>query len=170
MRLWTSRPMPRRSRSCTRTSRQASMLLHRSQCNLYHREHTHAVSGLKAATACRSCGGCWQICKDDRALILAGSIHFCRVWCPERCHWLQIVQRLLGEVEAASAAMLAGLLARLKGPIQLPECLRVVGCLRRLAAFPEPELRRRCAAWLLPRTNLCSWGISSSNTCAHIMA
>lgn len=53
------------------------------------------------------------------------------------------MQRLLGEVEAASAAMLEGLLAKLGGPIQLPECLRVVGCLRRLAAFPEPELRRR---------------------------
>ncbi|CAK0785769.1 hypothetical protein CVIRNUC_008980 [Coccomyxa viridis] len=56
---------------------------------------------------------------------------------------LEIVQRLLAEVEAASAAMLEGLLAKLRGPIQLPECLRVVGCLRRLAAFPEPELRRR---------------------------
>ena len=68
---------------------------------------------------------------------------------PERCQCMQIVQQLLGEVEAASAAMLAGLLARLKGSIQLPECLRVVGCLRRLAAFPEPELRRRCAASLM---------------------
>ncbi len=65
---------------------------------------------------------------------------------PEHCWCTQIVQQLLGEVEAASAAMLAGLLARLKGSIQLPECLRVVGCLRRLAAFPEPELRRRCVA------------------------
>ena len=59
---------------------------------------------------------------------------------------MQIVQRLLAEVEAASAAMLEGLLAKLRGPIQLPECLRVVGCLRRLAAFPEPELRRRYIA------------------------
>ena len=64
---------------------------------------------------------------------------------------LQIVQRLQREVEAASAAMLAGLLARLRGPIQLPECLRMVGCLRRLAAFPEPELRRRWAASILPK-------------------
>ena len=56
---------------------------------------------------------------------------------------LQIVQRLLAEVEAVSTAMLEGLLAKLRGPIQLPECLRVVGCLRRLAAFPEPELRQR---------------------------
>ena len=67
---------------------------------------------------------------------------------------MQMVQRLLGEVEAASAAMLAGLLARLKGPIQLPECLRVVGCLRRLAAFPEPELRRRYVASALPRRSV----------------
>lgn len=56
----------------------------------------------------------------------------------------QIVQQLVAEVEAASEAMLAGLMAKLRGPIQLPECLRIVGCLRRLAPFPEPELRRRC--------------------------
>ncbi|BDA46656.1 Conserved oligomeric Golgi complex subunit 8 [Coccomyxa sp. Obi] len=56
---------------------------------------------------------------------------------------LKIVQQLVAEVEAASEAMLAGLMAKLRGPIQLPECLRIVGCLRRLAPFPEPELRRR---------------------------
>ena len=56
----------------------------------------------------------------------------------------QIVQRLVAEVDAVSNAMLAGLLAKLGGPIQLPECLRVVGCLRRLAPFPEAELRTRC--------------------------
>ena len=64
----------------------------------------------------------------------------------------QIVQRLVAEVDAVSDAMLAGLLAKLGGPIQLPECLRVVGCLRRLAPFPEAELRTRhvlagSAAW-----------------------
>ena len=37
--------------------------------------------------------------------------------------------------------MLAQLLQRLRGPIQLPECLRIVGYLRRLGAFTEPELR-----------------------------
>lgn len=55
----------------------------------------------------------------------------------------QIVQQLVAEAEAASKAMLEGLLAKLKGPIQLPECLRIVGCLRRLGTFPEAELRRR---------------------------
>ena len=66
----------------------------------------------------------------------------------------QIVQRLLKEVEAASAAMLGGLLGRLQASIQLPECLRVVGCLRRLAPFPEPELRRRWASWIAERVAL----------------
>ena len=61
------------------------------------------------------------------------------------------MQRLLKEVEAAGAAMLGGLLGRLQASIQLPECLRVVGCLRRLAPFPEPELRRRWASWAAER-------------------
>ena len=55
----------------------------------------------------------------------------------------QIVRRLVAEVEAVSEGMLSGLLAKLRGPIQLPECLRVVGSLRRLAPFPEAQLRRR---------------------------
>jgi hypothetical protein len=58
-------------------------------------------------------------------------------------HEVQIVQRLVAEVETASTAMQEGLLAKLRGPIQLPECLRIVGCLRRLGTFPEAELRRR---------------------------
>lgn len=62
----------------------------------------------------------------------------------------QIVQQLVAEVEAASEAMLAGLMGKLHGPIQLPECLRIVGCLRRLAPFPEAELRRRSPQRPLP--------------------
>ena len=53
------------------------------------------------------------------------------------------MQQLVSEVDEASSAMLEGLMGKLRGPIQLPECLRVVGCLRRLAPFSEAELRRR---------------------------
>ncbi|KAK9789216.1 hypothetical protein WJX73_008063 [Symbiochloris irregularis] len=59
---------------------------------------------------------------------------------------LQVVRQLVRQVEAASADMLAALLARLRGNIQLPDCLRMVGYLRRLPAFPEAELRRNFLA------------------------
>lgn len=51
---------------------------------------------------------------------------------------VQVVRQLVAQVEEASAAMLNALLTRLRGNIQLPDCLRVVGYLRRLPAFPEP--------------------------------
>ena len=48
-----------------------------------------------------------------------------------------MVRLLSQQTEGISRAMLDALLQRLRGPIQLPECLRVVGYLRRLAPFPE---------------------------------
>ena len=62
-----------------------------------------------------------------------------------RCCCAQLVQKLVQEVEAISETMLAGLLDRLRSSIQLPECLRVVGYLRRLAPFPEAKLRQMYA-------------------------
>jgi hypothetical protein len=59
---------------------------------------------------------------------------------------LPVVARLVEDVGAASAAMLETLLSRLAGAIQLPECLRVIGYLRRLAMFSEPELRAQFLA------------------------
>ena len=55
---------------------------------------------------------------------------------------VQVVRLLSQQTEGISRAMLDALLQRLRGPIQLPECLRVVGYLRRLAPFPETV--RRC--------------------------
>ena len=54
---------------------------------------------------------------------------------------LDVVQMLVKDVQQTSARMLEKLLVRLQGPIQLPECLRIVGYLRRMANFSEVELR-----------------------------
>ncbi|GAB4821913.1 hypothetical protein N2152v2_008959 [Parachlorella kessleri] len=54
---------------------------------------------------------------------------------------LPVVQRLVADVGEVSASMLEQLLQRLQASIQLPECLRVIGYLRRLAAFTEQDLR-----------------------------
>lgn len=65
---------------------------------------------------------------------------------------LPVVRRLVEDVAAASRSMLEQLLARLAGSIQLPECLRIIGYLRRLALFSESELRlqflQRREAWI----------------------
>jgi conserved oligomeric Golgi complex subunit 8 len=70
---------------------------------------------------------------------------------------LPVVQRLVEEAAEASAAMLAHLLDRMQGPIQLPECLRAIGYMRRLAAFSERDLRlqflQRREAWI---ADLCA--------------
>jgi len=54
---------------------------------------------------------------------------------------LPLISRLLNDVSIASSSMLEQLLERLQGNVQLPECLRVIGYLRRLSIFRENELR-----------------------------
>ena len=53
-----------------------------------------------------------------------------------------VVRALGADSRASSDVMLAQLLGKLRGAIQLPECLRVVGYLRRMRAFDETGLRR----------------------------
>ncbi|CAI5996345.1 unnamed protein product [Closterium sp. NIES-65] len=54
---------------------------------------------------------------------------------------LPVIQQLAVEVRHTTQAMLSQLLLRLRSNIQLPECLRVIGYLRRLAVFSETEMR-----------------------------
>mmetsp|Transcript_23886 Transcript_23886/g.28889 ORF Transcript_23886/g.28889 Transcript_23886/m.28889 type:complete len:566 (+) Transcript_23886:343-2040(+) len=54
---------------------------------------------------------------------------------------LPVVQGLVKEVKGISQSMQLQLLNRLKSAIQLPECLRVIGYLRRMAVFSEQEMR-----------------------------
>ena len=53
-----------------------------------------------------------------------------------------IVAKIAAEAEVAADVMKESLLARLSGAVQLPDCLRTVGYLRRLASFEEKTLRR----------------------------
>jgi hypothetical protein len=52
-----------------------------------------------------------------------------------------VVKTLAENAAEASSAMRAKLVDRLRGAAQLPECLRVVGYLRRMCAYEEDELR-----------------------------
>ncbi|KAK9854788.1 hypothetical protein WJX84_002798, partial [Apatococcus fuscideae] len=51
---------------------------------------------------------------------------------------VQVVEKLVEQGEAVAQAMLQQLLSRLRANVQLPECLRIVGHLRRLSVFSEP--------------------------------
>ena len=50
---------------------------------------------------------------------------------------LQVVEKLVEQGEAVAQTMLQQLLSRLRANVQLPECLRIVGHLRRLSVFSE---------------------------------
>ncbi|XP_024398186.1 conserved oligomeric Golgi complex subunit 8 [Physcomitrium patens] len=66
---------------------------------------------------------------------------------------LPVIQSLDADVRQTTQTLLAQILQRLRSNIPLPECLRVIGYLRRLAVFNEHEIRLqflRCReAWLV---------------------
>ena len=54
---------------------------------------------------------------------------------------LKVVQSLVQDVDATSNSMLEQLLQKLRSNIQLPDCLRIIGYLRRLGVFSEKVSR-----------------------------
>lgn len=54
---------------------------------------------------------------------------------------LPVIQALAADVKQITQTMLTQLLQRLRSNIQLPECLRVIGYLRRLGVFSEHDIR-----------------------------
>ncbi|XP_058099525.1 conserved oligomeric Golgi complex subunit 8 isoform X3 [Magnolia sinica] len=65
---------------------------------------------------------------------------------------LPVIQSLATEVRQTTQSLLSQLLQKLRSNIQLPECLRIIGYLRRIGVFSESEMRLqflRCReAWL----------------------
>ncbi|XP_071715149.1 conserved oligomeric Golgi complex subunit 8-like [Rutidosis leptorrhynchoides] len=65
---------------------------------------------------------------------------------------IPVVQALATEVRQATQSMLSQLLQKLRTNIQLPECLRIIGYLRRIGVYSEYEIRLqvlRCReSWL----------------------
>uniref|UniRef100_A0A2P2KW63 Conserved oligomeric Golgi complex subunit 8 n=3 Tax=Rhizophora mucronata TaxID=61149 RepID=A0A2P2KW63_RHIMU len=65
---------------------------------------------------------------------------------------IPVIQALSAEVRQTTQSLLSQLLQKLRSNIQLPECLRVIGYLRRIGVFSEYEMRLqflRCReAWL----------------------
>ncbi|CAA0838416.1 conserved oligomeric Golgi complex component-related / COG complex component-related [Striga hermonthica] len=65
---------------------------------------------------------------------------------------IPLIQALAAEVRQTTQSLLSQLLQKLRSNIQLPECLRIIGYLRRIGVFNEYEMRLqflRCReAWL----------------------
>lgn len=66
---------------------------------------------------------------------------------------LPVIQALSAEVKQMTQSLLSQLLQKLRSNIQLPECLRIIGYIRRIGVFGESEMRLqflRCReAWLV---------------------
>lgn len=54
---------------------------------------------------------------------------------------LSIVKKLMEETKKVIKLMIKQLMSKLKSELQLPECLTVIGYLRRLSIFTEKELK-----------------------------
>ncbi|KAI9335076.1 Dor1-like family-domain-containing protein [Obelidium mucronatum] len=54
---------------------------------------------------------------------------------------VQVVQNINAQVSASTSVMLSQLVSTLRSNAKLPQCIRVIGYLRRMEVYPETELR-----------------------------
>ena len=79
---------------------------------------------------------------------------------------IPLVNNVLCDIETSSEWMLSQLLGKLRGQITLPECLRVVGFIRRMAVYTESELRLK---FLQAREIYFDSVLSSATSCSSLV-
>ena len=127
--------LPRFSNQCQQFSKEAQAInVHRRLNSLTLSKHTELLEILELAQLMESCvrNGCFE-----EALELAAYVRRMEI----KHGNIPIIASIVAEVQESLRSMLNLMISQLRGPISLPQCLRVIGFIRQTEVFSEPELR-----------------------------